>query len=77
MFHSLVIQRLIFFFKFPKFGRCAHDESLIDNEPLYRSRLMYISVVSDPEQLIIFFKLLNFGRCAHDGSSIGNESPYR
>ena len=56
MYFSVVSdpEQLLIFFKFLKFGRCAHDESLIGNEPLCRSRLIYISVVSDPEQLIIF-----------------------
>ena len=77
MFHSSVIQNCWqFFSKLLKFGRCLHDGSLISNDSPYGSRLICISVVSDPEELIIFFKLLKFGRCAHDESLIDNEPHY-
>ena len=71
MFKQVEYSEILFKNSLLNFGRCAHDGSLIGNEPPYRSRLMY------QEQLIIFFELLKFGRCAHDGSLIGNELPYR
>ena len=59
MFKQVEYSEILFESSLRNFGRCAHDGSSIGNEPPYRSRLMYISVVSDSEQLTIFFKLVN------------------